>query len=528
MSKESKRSRLGALAVGAGIFLSRLAGLVRQRVVAHYLGTSVAAGAFNAAIRIPNLLQNLFGEGVLSASFIPVYSRLRAEGREEEANQVARVVFTLLLFLTSIAVALGILAAPLLVALIAPGFEGEVRALTVELVEIIFPGVGILVLSAWCLGVLNSHRRFFLSYVAPVLWNAGQVAALVAVGIQVGTSSDGVRLAHALAWGTVAGAGLQLAVQVPSALRLLKGFGLSFGFGAAPVKQVFSSFVPVVFARGVVQVSAFIDEALASLIGPTAIAGMAYATQLYLLPVSLFGMAISAAALPEMSSATGDAEAIHAKVRSDVAVNRTRMGFFVIPSAIAFLSIGDAVIALLFQTGSFRASDTDFVWAILAGSAVGLYAATQSRLLSSAFYALSDTKAPLRFAIVRVTLGALGGWSVAVPLREHYGWPPVIAAAGLTAAAGIVAWIEMLLLSSALARRIGPVPRDWAAETRIVLSALLAAAGAFSVHRTLPLEGPILDGAVTVATFGAVYFGAGALLGVEQARAILRRAKLWR
>lgn len=518
------RRRSAALAVGAGILASRLVGLLRERVLAHYLGNSDAAGAFKAALRIPNLLQNLFGEGVLSASFIPVYSRLRAEGREVEANQVARVVFTALLFVVALTVACGIAGAPLLIGLIAPGFEGEARALTIELVEIIFPGVGLLVLSAWCLGVQNSHRRFFLSYFAPVLWNAAQIAALVAVGSQLALGAPGaeVRLTHAVAWGTVAGAALQLVVQLPTTLRLLRGFGLS-GTLTPSVKLVFTSFLPAVGARGVVQVSAYVDQILASFIGPVAVAAISYAQQLYLLPISLFGMAISAAALPELSSVTGKSDEVAAQLRQRVANERTRMSFFVIPSVVAFLSIGDAIVALLYQTGRFQADDTELVWAILAGSSIGLVAATQARLFSSAFYALSDTKTPLRFAVVRVALGALLGWLIAQPLRAHFGWPPMVAAAGLTASAGVVAWLEYLLLSRALSARIGHVPSAWAVQARIGLASVVAGAAALGVHRALPLTHPIADGLLTVGVFGAVYFLAALALRLEQARHILGR-----
>lgn len=520
----TRRGRSAALAVGAGILASRLVGLLRERVLAHYLGNSDAAGAFKAALRIPNLLQNLFGEGVLSASFIPVYSRLRAEGREVEANQVARVVFTALLFVVALTVAGGISGAPLLIDLIAPGFEGEVRALTIDLVEIIFPGVGLLVLSAWCLGVQNSHRRFFLSYFAPVLWNAAQIAALVAVGsrLALGAQDAGVRLTHAVAWGTVAGAALQLVVQLPTTLRLLRGFGLSRALTPS-VKQVFTSFLPAVGARGVVQLSAYVDQILASFIGPVAVAAISYAQQLFLLPVSLFGMAISAAALPELSSAVGKSDEIAAQLRERLASERTRMSFFVIPSVVAFLSVGDAIIALLFQTGRFQADDTRLVWAILAGSSVGLVAATQARLFSSAFYALSDTKTPLRFAVVRVALGALIGWLIAQPLRAHFGWPPMVAAAGLTTSAGVVAWIEYLLLSRALSARIGRVPSARGVQARIGSAAVLAGAAAFGVHRALPLGHPIVNGLATVGVFGAVYFLAALALRLEQARRIFGR-----
>src|SRR5436305_518450 len=177
-----KPRKAAAAAVAAGILLSRLAGLVRERVFAYYLGNSPAAGAFRAALRIPNLLQNLLGEGVLSASFIPVYARLLAEGRQEDASRVARAVGTLLVLVASAIALLGVLAAGPLVELLAPGFEESSRELTIALVRVLFPGVALLVLSAWCLGVLNSHRKFFLSYVSPVLWNTAIIAATIAAG----------------------------------------------------------------------------------------------------------------------------------------------------------------------------------------------------------------------------------------------------------------------------------------------------------------------------------------------------------
>ena len=159
--------------------MSRLFGLVRQRVLARLLGLGDANDAFNAAFRIPNLLQNLFGEGVLSASFIPVYARLRAEGREAEAEKVAGAVVGLLALTASLLVLAAVLLAAPLIDLVAPGFEGEKRELTIQLVRLLFPGAGLLVLSAWCLGILNSHRRFFLSYAAPVIWNLAIIARLI-------------------------------------------------------------------------------------------------------------------------------------------------------------------------------------------------------------------------------------------------------------------------------------------------------------------------------------------------------------
>ncbi|HJY06977.1 MAG TPA: lipid II flippase MurJ, partial [Bryobacteraceae bacterium] len=165
-----------------GILISRLTGLIRERVIAHYFGNSAVADAFRAAIRIPNLLNNLFGEGVLSASFVTVYSKLLAQGRDEEADHLASAIFGLLAVVCSVLVVLGVLLTPFLIDAIAPGFSGQTRELTIHIVRILFPGTGLLVMSAWCLGILNSHRRFLLSYTAPVALNVTMIAALVTFG----------------------------------------------------------------------------------------------------------------------------------------------------------------------------------------------------------------------------------------------------------------------------------------------------------------------------------------------------------
>jgi putative peptidoglycan lipid II flippase len=171
-----------AFLVAAGIFLSKISGLIRERILAYYFGNSAVMDAFRAALRVPNFLQNLFGEGVLSASFIPVYAKLVAQGEEEEAGRVAGAIFSILALLTTVLVLLGVLATPYLIDVIAPGFQGETRRLTIQLVRIVFPGVGLLVLSAWCLGILNSHGKFFLSYASPVVWNAAFIGVLIAFG----------------------------------------------------------------------------------------------------------------------------------------------------------------------------------------------------------------------------------------------------------------------------------------------------------------------------------------------------------
>jgi putative peptidoglycan lipid II flippase len=458
--------------VAAGILLSRLVGLVRQKLFAHFLGNGMEAAAFAAATRIPNVLQNLLGEGVLSASLIPVYAGLRAKKDDVEARRVAGAVFGLLSLMVGALVGLGLLAAPVLVSVIAPGFEGAQRELTVTLVRLIFPGTGVLVLSAWCLGILNSHKKFFLSYAAPVVWNGCIIAALL-----LGRGEHEDVIVTWAAWGTIAGSVAQFVVQLPSVIGLLGGFDPKPSLQAPGVREVVKGFVPAVMARGVVQVSSWVDTAYASLISERAVSALSYAQTIALLPVSLFGMAISAAELPEMSADAVKSKEERAKaIRERLVGGLERMAFFVAPSALAFLLLGDLIAATLLESGRFTPADSRFTWYILIGSGVALSAQTSGRLYSSAFYALKDTRTPLKFAAVRVSLGiAFGYWAVRM-LPGQLGLPDHLGAVFITITTGVSAWLERGLLRNALKKELGAFPSTIKATSKVWLAATLAAA----------------------------------------------------
>ncbi|HYL69659.1 MAG TPA: murein biosynthesis integral membrane protein MurJ [Candidatus Limnocylindria bacterium] len=513
-------SKRFAFLVAAGIFLSRIAGLIRDRVFAHYFGNSDAADAFKAAFRIPNFLQNMFGEGVLSASFIPVYAALLARKDEEESRRIAGAVASLLALCTSVLVLIGVLATPYLIDAIAPGFSGEKRELTIRLVRILFPGAGLLVFSAWCLGVLNSHRRFFLSYTAPVIWNAAMIATLWSFGSRY----EQYPLAQILAWGSVVGSALQVGVQLPVVLRLLHGLPLSFDHQAENVRTVVRNFVPVFFSRGVVQISAYIDALLASLLPTGAVAALAYAQTLYTLPVSLFGMSVSAAELPGMSGAVGAENAVADVLRTRLNFGLRQIAFFVVPSVAAFLALGDVIVAAIYRSGQFTQADVIYVWGILAGSTVGLLASTLGRLYASTYYALRDTRTPLRFAVVRVILTTILGYLSAIPLPPMLGIEPRWGVAGLTISAGISSWLEFTLLRRAMNRRIGAtgLPADFLAK--LWLSALLAAAGGWTVRHFFAHHSPIVLAILALALYGAIYFAATLMLRLAEARALFGRA----
>ncbi len=490
-----------------------------MRALAHFLGSSEAADAFYAAIKIPNFPQNLLGEGVLSASFIPIYANLLAKGDKDKAGKVAGIVLSLLTLVTSLIVLVGVLTTPFFIDLIAPGFHGEKRELTIQLVRIIFPGTGLLVISAWCLGILNSHHKFFLSYAAPVVSNLAVVAVLFFFRHENNVSS----LAIYASWGLVIGALLQLLVQVPTTLSLVPELKLGLQLKMDAVRDILRNFFPVVISRGVVQLSAYIDSILASFLPSGAVAALGYAQAIYILPISLFGMSVSAAELPTMAKAYGQ-ENFNEILKGRLNSASRKIAFFVVPSVAAFLFLGDVVAGVLFQSGQFDSDTALYVWMVLAGSAVGLLASTLGRLYSSAFYSLRDTRTPLKFSIIRVGITTLLGYIMGLYLPQVLGIDSRWGTTGLTASAGIAGWVEFYCLRKKLNQRIGPSGLNIGFVLKLWTAAIVSSGAAYGLKLALPRsEHPFLSGLVIIALFGVIYFPLTYALGVEESRSVMRR-----
>ena len=284
-----KPKRSASVLVAAGILLSRLAGVIRTAVFAAFMGLGAASDAFGIATRIPNVLQMLLGEGTLSASFIPVYST-EIERDEEEAGRIAGAVAAMLALAAALIVIFSVIFAPQITWAIMLGNTDDPRFdLTVSLMRIIFPSAGMLVLSGWCLGILNSHRQFFLSYVAPVLWNIAQIAAVVGAAIFFGVGdSDGLAdlsdsatnidvlgdVARIAAWGFLAGSLFQFGIQIPFVMKLIKGAKFKLDLRREGVQQVIRRFGGSVAGRGVIQISAFADTILAGAITAGAVSAL--------------------------------------------------------------------------------------------------------------------------------------------------------------------------------------------------------------------------------------------------------------
>lgn len=476
---------------------------------------------------------------MLSASFIPVYAGLRAKNEDDEARDMAGAVFGLLSLLVGLTVGLGVLASPLLAALFT-GFSGLTLELTILLMRLIFPATGALVLSAWCLGILNSHRKFFLSYAAPVVWNGCIIAALV-----LASDKAQEEVATWAAWGTVLGSVAQFAVQLPSVLAVLGRLRPWPSLQLPSVRQVVASFLPAVLARGVVQVSSWVDLRFASEISERAVSTLSYAQTIALLPISLFAMSISAAELPEMSADAIKSQSERIKALGErLGAGLERMAFFVMPSAVGFVLLGDLIARLLLESGKFTPADSRFTWYLLVGSGVALWAQTSGRLYSTSFYALKDTKTPLRFAALRVSLGiALGYYAVRI-LPGQLGLPEHLGAVFITLTTGVTAWLEMVLLRRALRRELGQLPSIARPLAKVWVVAALAGAVVLAIKAWLgakfgvqtgvesewggallaPPDLPRLSASLGLLGLFAGLYGAGCLaLGVPQASALVRR-----
>ena len=499
--------------VGAGILLTRVLGYVRERVFAHYFGNSAAADAFRAALRIPNVIRNLLGEGTLSASFIPVYAGWAAGG-DAAAGVLARAVLGLLLLGAGVLAAVGIGLAPAIATALAPGFDAETRRLTVTLLRVLFPMSGLMVVSAWCLGVLNTHKRFFLPYAAPALWNVAGIAVLVAAAawfvpadLPLETRLHG--LALALAWGTVAGAVLQVAVQLPACWRLLGGLAPRLSLAAPGVRDVVTAWTPLVIGAGVAQISGVVDTILGSLLGQGGVASLSYAQVVQVLPVSLFGVSVAAVALPELARAVAVVEPNEA-LRARLAIAFRRVAFFVVPSAFAFTGLARVLVAALFQTGEFGAEDTDVVAGVLAAYGIGLLGAATVKLLSSGFYALRDTRTPVAVAVASLALSTGLAFALMRPLG----------AAGIALASSVGALANMTVNLMLLERRIGPVLGG--VDAWLVVVSVLgagAATGAGTVAAGVAAAwAPVPLAVLVCAIFGITYFGVTSGLGHPDAR----------
>ncbi len=410
--------------VGGFTLLSRIFGFVRDMIIANFFGTHAAADAFFVAFRIPNLLRRLTAEGALSAAFVPIFAKTLLQDRERAFRFANNLLFTMTIGLTFIVVA-GILCAPFLLKIIAVGFADDPAKfeLTVALTRLLFPYLLFVSLAAIMMGVLNSLDHFASPAAAPVLFNISIILSVIFL-------YDSFDLpVYSLVVGVLAGGVLQLAIQIPFAAR--RGFRLApfINLKSELLKKVMMLSVPAALGFAVAEVNMFVDTILASLLKEGSVSYLYYGNRVILFPLGVFGIAMSTALLPRLSFEAGENNT--AKMVGTFSQSMRGTMFLIIPSTIGLFVLREPIIKVLFERGEFDSTATANTAIALAYYCLGLLAFSGVKMAVSAFYALGDTKTPVKAAswamVVNIVLNLLlmgplehGGLALATSLASFF------------------------------------------------------------------------------------------------------------
>jgi putative peptidoglycan lipid II flippase len=441
--------------IGAATFSSRILGFIRDMVLARLFGATPAADAFFVAFRIPSLLRELFAEGSMSSAFIPVFTEYRTMRGKQEAWELASAVFTTLLTIVTLVTIVGILAAPWLVQVLAPGFQEdpEKLALATLLARMMFPYLIFVSLAALAMGILNSVRAFAAPAFSPLFLNIFIISCALWLSPYLQEPIIGVAI------GVVAGGAAQFAMQLPS----LKLRGLLFGFRFEPghpgLKKIGLLMVPSLLGLSVTQINLTVSTVLGSFFagGP---AYLFYGMRLIQFPLGIFGVALATAILPTLSSqaARGELE----ELRTTLGFGLRMIVFIIVPAMVGLILLRTPIVHLFFEHGTFTAQDTAQTALTVLCYAIGLWAFGGVRIIVAAFYSLQDTKTPAVSAAVAVAANILFSLALMSPLG----------AAGLALATALAAMVNGGILVVVLNRRLGGI--KWGSVGRTSLRVIAA------------------------------------------------------
>lgn len=441
---ENQKVTRAAGVVGAATLLSRVFGYVRDMVLASFFGTGMAADAFIAAFRIPNLLRRLFGEGSLSIAFVPVFTEAMVKGDREDGLRLAVSALKLLFVCLSVVAIIGVVAAPAIIHAVAPGFSDppEKMALTILLTRIMFPYVILIGLVALCMGILNVMGHFAAPALAPVLLNLSMIGAVFTVSRFSGTETVRVM---GLAGGVILGGVLQLSLQLPYLVKHGVRFWAKSGLWHPKMRTVGILMLPTIFGAAVYQINILVGTLLASLLPPGSVSYLYYADRLVQFPLGIFAQAAATAVLPSLSrqAAGGD----HAGLGDTFSHAMGLVLFITIPAMVGLIALREPIVALLFKHGAFDARATRLTSDALLYYALGLWAFSSVRIVVSTFYALQDTRTPVVTATVSIVANILFGVALMGPMKH----------CGLALATSLASMVNLVILVAALRKRLGMI-----------------------------------------------------------------------
>ena len=530
IATDARSNRLNTKAagiIGLAVMCSRLLGLLREQIFAALFGGGMAMDAFTAAFRIPNLLRDLFAEGALSTAFVTTFSKTIARGGDADAWRLANKVATMTASVLGLLCILGMVFSPQLVALLAPGFDPDKAALTAHLTRIMFPFILLVSLAALVMGMLNAKNHFGVPAMASSFFNIGSIVGGVALGFWF-DPHFGPRALIGLAFATLIGGGLQLAVQLPSLARLGYRFRPDIHWRDPGIKAILLLMGPAVIAASTTQVNVLVNSMFASTLGDGAIFWLAIAFRLMQLPLGLFGVALGTVTLPLLSRLVVAGKM--REFRSELA-RAIRWGFLLtLPSTVGLMLLAEPIISVLYQHGKFNAEQAAQAAGALRFYAIGLGGYAALKVLVNAFYAIDRRKTPMLVSFLAVGLNLLFNWIFTFRL----GWGH----RGLAFSTGCIATFNFLLLYFLMQRQLKGL------ESRHLLSMLaklalaivpLVAVCAASSHwlladwqhqALLPKIAALL---VTVIAGAGLFAASGILLHIEELKelrdAFMRRLR---
>ena len=497
------------LARSAGVFtgatlISRILGYVRDSMVAHFFGAGAAADAFYAAFRISNLFRRMLGEGALSASFIPVFTRYHEHEGQEATQEFLNVMWTTLLVLLVVLTALGIVFAPQITKLIAAGFEKtpERFALTVTLTRWMFPFLLFISMAALLTGVLNSFRSFFLPALAPACLSLAEIIYLLGFTQWLPLDKQVIGLAISVSVGGFS----QFFLHIPALWERKFKLGFKWNLKHPGLRRVGQLMIPATLGISVDQLNAFVDTVCASFLAEGSVTALYYSNRVMQLPLALFGIALSQVSLPAMSASVAHGRTDEVVETLNFALRLTL--FMIVPAMTGLLILGHPIVQVLFQHGEFSSLATDLTTRALFFFSLGLFAYAAVKILASAFYAFQNTRVPVIIAGCCVLINIIMNLLLMRPMGVG----------GLALSTATASWVNATALYIILRRQLGRLG-GWKVVITF-LKASVASAGMavfclFTMHSIHRLPVALL---LAVAIFGgaAVYLAGARLLCMEE------------
>jgi putative peptidoglycan lipid II flippase len=437
MDEKRKIAKAAGL-MSVATLISRILGFVRDMIFAIYFGATGLSDTFFAAYRIPNLLRELFAEGSMSSAFIPVLTEYHQKQSEEESKRLVSITFSFIMVVVGIICLLGMILAPAIVTLLAPGFLKfpDKFALTVLLTRIMFPFLLFVSLAALTMGALNTKKVFFIPAIAPAMFNVVLIISIVSFA---STSKRPILVA---AIGILAGGLMQFAFQLPSFFK--NGYRLRFNasFRHPGLRRMAVLLIPATMALAVNQINIVVSNILASYLPTGSITYLYYSMRLFQFPVGIFGVAMGMAVLPTLSqhAVRGDLDLL----REDLSFALRLLFFLSVPSMVALIVLRYPIVNLLFQRGSFDYTATRGTADALLYYSLGIWSIVGVRVITASFYALQNTKTPVKIATVGMISNIAFGLLLMGPMKHS----------GLALANAISSWLNFSLLFYFLRKRL--------------------------------------------------------------------------